>query len=78
MFRRFRAAGDLPYGAFGEIYGKRRAGEMRQLPTESLPVASRGEIWKLISPATVLQITGWLPQVQPDGLLRWRPSFYQV
>ena len=25
-----------------------------------------------------VQITGWLPQVQPDGLLRWRPSLLSV
>ncbi|XNM60162.1 hypothetical protein ACLK1T_18910 [Escherichia coli] len=25
-----------------------------------------------------MQITGWLPQVQPDRLLRWRPSLLSV
>ncbi len=25
-----------------------------------------------------IQLTGWLTQVQPDGLLRWRPSMLSV
>ncbi len=25
-----------------------------------------------------VNLTGWLPQVQPDGLLRWRPSLLSV
>lgn len=54
LFRRFRAAGDLPYGAFGEIFWETQCrGDAATLPTESLPVASRGRVWKLISPATV-------------------------
>ncbi len=53
LFRRFRAAGDLPYGAFGEIFWETQCRRCSSLPTESLPVASRGRVWKLISPATV-------------------------
>lgn len=53
LFRRFRAAGDLPYGAFGEIFWETQCQRCSSLPTESLPVASRGRVWKLISPATV-------------------------
>ncbi len=33
--------------------GKHSARSKSSLPTESLPVASRGRVWKLISPATV-------------------------
>ncbi|XNM45380.1 hypothetical protein ACLK15_16305 [Escherichia coli] len=45
--------GILPYGAFGEIFWETQCQEMQQLADESLPVASRGRVWKLISPATV-------------------------
>lgn len=31
LFRRFRAAGDLPYGAFGEIFWETQCQEMQQL-----------------------------------------------
>ena len=65
-------AGDLPYGAFGEIFGN-AVSEMDNLPTESLPVASQGRVWRLIACNGVQIMAGC--QVQPDGLLRWRPLY---
>ncbi|MDI5419227.1 hypothetical protein MJI12_27565, partial [Salmonella enterica subsp. enterica serovar Kentucky] len=53
LFRRFRAAGELPYGAFGEIFWDAQCQEMQQLasrviacrkpstaPSRTLPLSS--------------------------------------
>ncbi len=53
LFRRFRAAGIYRMALLVKFSGKHSARRCSSLPTESLPVASRGRVWKLISPATV-------------------------
>lgn len=53
LFRRFRAAGDLPHGAFGEIFWETQCQEMQQLADRVIACRQPGQVWKLISPATV-------------------------
>ncbi|AFP85064.1 exodeoxyribonuclease V subunit gamma [secondary endosymbiont of Ctenarytaina eucalypti] len=75
LFRQVRAAGLLPYGAFGELYWDRQSREMSGLAeqvrkfylseTDSLEVS-------LMLDDVIL--SGWLPRVQANGLLRWRPG----
>ncbi len=78
LFRRFRAAGDLPYGAFGEIFWKTQCQEMQQLADRVIACRQPGQSMEIDLACNGVQITGWLPQVQPDGLLRWRPSLLSV
>ncbi|HCO5900323.1 exodeoxyribonuclease V subunit gamma [Escherichia coli] len=78
LFRRFRAAGDLPYGAFGEIFWERQCQEMQQLADRVIACRQPGQSMEIDLACNGVQITGWLPQVQPDGLLRWRPSLLSV
>ncbi|EGI6721852.1 exodeoxyribonuclease V subunit gamma [Escherichia coli] len=78
LFRRFRAAGDLPYGAFGEIFWETQCQEMQQLADRVIACLQPGQSMEIDLACNGVQITGWLPQVQPDGLLRWRPSLLSV
>ncbi|HEA3515989.1 TPA: exodeoxyribonuclease V subunit gamma [Escherichia coli] len=78
LFRRFRAAGDLPYGAFGEIFWETQCQEMQQLADRVIACRQPGQSMEIDLACNGEQITGWLPQVQPDGLLRWRPSLLSV
>lgn len=74
MFRRFRAAGELPYGAFGEIAWDDQCKEMQELASRVIACRQPGEQREIELECDGITITGWLSQVQPDGLLRWRPS----
>ncbi|EGD7659684.1 exodeoxyribonuclease V subunit gamma [Shigella boydii] len=78
LFRRFRAAGDLPYGAFGEIFWETQCQEMQQLADRVIACRQPGQSIEIDLACNGVQITGWLPQVQPDGLLRWHPSLLSV
>ncbi|EPZ1602996.1 exodeoxyribonuclease V subunit gamma [Shigella boydii] len=78
LFRRFRAAGDLPYGAFGEIFWETQCQEMQQLADRVIACRQPGQSMEIDLACNGVQITGWLPQVQPDGLLRWHPSLLSV
>lgn len=78
LFRRFRAAGDLPYGAFGEIFWETQCQEMQQLADRVIACRQPRQSMEIDLACNGVQITGWLPQVQPDGLLRWRPSLLSV
>ena len=78
LFRRFRAAGDLPYGAFGEIFWETQCQEMQQLADRVIACRQPGQSMEIDLACNGVQITGWVPQVQPDGLLRWRPSLLSV
>ncbi|WP_192458064.1 exodeoxyribonuclease V subunit gamma [Musicola keenii] len=76
LYRRMRAAGGLPYGAFGELYWQTQQEDIRELAERV-----RGE-WRpethhtreLNLTINGVRLSGWLKQVQDDGLLRWRPG----
>lgn len=78
LFRRFRAAGSLPYGAFGEILWDTQHQEMQSLAERIIACRQPGQSMEIDLTCNGVQITGWLPQVQEDGLLRWRPSLISV
>ncbi|MGL9769418.1 MAG: exodeoxyribonuclease V subunit gamma [Sodalis sp. (in: enterobacteria)] len=75
LFSQVRAAGILPYGAFGELYWAKQCQDMavlaKQVRTWRLP-----ESYSLEVDLTLENITfsGWLPHVQKNGLLRWHPG----
>ena len=78
LFRHFRAAGSLPYGAFGEILWDTQRQEMQSLAERIIACRQPGQSMEIDLNCNGVQITGWLPQVQQDGLLRWRPSLLSV
>ncbi|QMB04890.1 exodeoxyribonuclease V subunit gamma [Citrobacter freundii] len=78
LFRHFRAAGSLPYGAFGEILWDAQRQEMQSLAERIIACRQPGQSMEIDLNCNGVQITGWLPQVQQDGLLRWRPSLLSV
>nr|WP_113865568.1 exodeoxyribonuclease V subunit gamma [Brenneria salicis]NMN92557.1 DNA helicase/exodeoxyribonuclease V gamma subunit [Brenneria salicis ATCC 15712 = DSM 30166]RBP64575.1 DNA helicase/exodeoxyribonuclease V gamma subunit [Brenneria salicis ATCC 15712 = DSM 30166]RLM31351.1 exodeoxyribonuclease V subunit gamma [Brenneria salicis ATCC 15712 = DSM 30166] len=75
LYRRVRAAGGLPFGAFGELYWQAQQEEMAELAArireEMTPGAA--ESMEIDIRIDDVHLRGWLAQVQPDGLLRWRP-----
>ena len=78
MFRRFRAAGELPYGAFGELVWETQRLEMQALAERVMAERQQAQSMEIDLQCGGLNLTGWLQQVQPDGLLRWRPSLLSV
>ena len=78
MFRRYRAAGQLPYGAFGEIVWDTQLQEMQTLADRVIEHRQPSQSSEIDLQCGGITITGWLQQVQPDGLLRWRPSLLSV
>ncbi|XOD69832.1 MAG: exodeoxyribonuclease V subunit gamma [Sodalis sp. (in: enterobacteria)] len=79
LFSQVRAAGLLPYGAFGEVYWEQQCQEMmvlsKQVRAFRLPAMKLLEIYLKLDDVT---LSGWLPQVQVNGLLRWRPSTLSI
>ncbi|TKU09851.1 exodeoxyribonuclease V subunit gamma [Citrobacter sp. wls828] len=78
LFRRFRAAGALPYGPFGEILWDMQRQEMQTLAERIIACRQPCQSMEIDLTCNGVQITGWLPQVQEDGLLRWRPSLISI
>ncbi|CAI0932084.1 exodeoxyribonuclease V subunit gamma [Serratia entomophila] len=74
LFQRVRAAGGLPFGAFGEIYWQKQQEEMTELAEQVRAERSEGHSLELDIEIDGVRISGWLHQVQEDGLLRWRPA----
>ncbi|AOM42298.1 exodeoxyribonuclease V subunit gamma [Xenorhabdus hominickii] len=74
LFHHLRASGGLPYGAFGEAYWMDQlesiqplANKVREERTDSYPIDLHEQIGDVI-------LTSKINQVQPDGILRWRPA----
>ena len=78
MYRRFRAAGELPFGAFGELAWETQRQEMQNLAERVIASRQPGQSMEIDLQCNGVNITGWLQQVQSDGLLRWRPSLLSV
>ena len=78
LFRRFRAAGQLPYGAFGEIVWETQCQEMQTLASRVIECRQPGISMEIDLECSGIPLTGWLQHVQPDGLLRWRPAMLSV
>ena len=78
MYRRYRAAGELPYGPFGEIAWEAQRQEMTALASRVIEYRREGKSLEIDLDCDGVNITGWLPQVQENGLLRWRPSLLSV
>ncbi|WP_024561579.1 exodeoxyribonuclease V subunit gamma [Franconibacter pulveris 601] len=78
LYRRYRAAGELPYGAFGELFWESQLMEMQTLADRVTAERSNSENLEIDLTLNNVQLTGWLQHVQEDGLLRWRPSLLRV
>ncbi|QOV67986.1 exodeoxyribonuclease V subunit gamma [Citrobacter sp. BDA59-3] len=78
LFRHYRAAGALPYGAFGEIIWEAQQLEMQELADRVIAQRQPGQSMEVDLECAGVHLSGWLAHVQPDGLLRWRPSKLSV
>lgn len=73
-FIRLKAAGILPYGAFGEIYWQQQYLEMQTLANKIRLEKAAHQSLELIVDTGETTLLGWLDRVQGDGLLRWRAT----
>lgn len=78
LFRRYRAAGELPYGAFGEVFWEKQCADMTTLAQRVIAERQTTRSTEVDLQVGSLHLTGWLNDVQSDGLLRWRASRLQV
>lgn len=79
LYRNMRAAGYLPFGAFGEIYWSTQRNDLAQLADQIR--AQRREDTQSLEVSLDLgsiELSGWLNRVQDDGLLRWRPGILSM
>jgi exodeoxyribonuclease V gamma subunit len=74
LFSHVKASGDLPYGSFGEIFWHKQCEEMTELAAQVREERADSASVELDLPLQDCRITGWMHQVQDDGLLRWRPA----
>ncbi len=74
LFRRVRAEGKLPYGAFGELYWQQQQKEMESVAQRVLLHRQASRSLEVDCRLEGIHFTGWLHQVQDNGLLRWRPA----
>lgn len=74
LFTRVRASGGLPYGPFGEIYWQKQLEEMTELADSVRSERQEYGSVELDLSVGDIKLTGWLHQVQDNGLLRWRPA----
>ena len=74
VFARARAAGTLPYGSFGELYWESQQEEMVPLAEQIRSERLEYHSIELNIELGDITLTGWIHQVQEDGLIRWRPA----
>ena len=74
LFNHHRAAGVLPYGAFGELFWQTQQEEMTPLAEQVRELRSESHNIEIDLTVAGVRLNGWLPQVQESGLLRWRPG----
>ncbi|MGY0156858.1 exodeoxyribonuclease V subunit gamma [Edwardsiella tarda] len=74
LYRQIRAAGTLPFGAFGELWWQAQHTEMAQLAQRVGEVFQPGESLEIDCTLAGCRLSGWLPQAQAEGVVRWRPA----
>lgn len=74
LFTQYRAAGHLPYGAFGELFWQAQKEEMQEIAATIVDQRAASDSWEVNLQLDGVRLSGWLTQVQSDGLLRWRPG----
>ncbi|CNL55835.1 exonuclease V subunit gamma [Yersinia aldovae] len=74
VFTRARAAGSLPYGSFGELYWESQQEEMVPLAEQIRAERKENHSIELNIEFGAITLTGWMHQIQEDGLVRWRPA----
>ncbi|VAX76570.1 RecBCD enzyme subunit RecC [Serratia symbiotica] len=78
LFQRACSAGQLPFGAFGEVYWHNQKKEMIELAKTVQAELTTNYNLELDIEIASVRISGWLDRVQDDGLLRWRPATLSV
>lgn len=67
-------AGRLPFGAFATLFWQQQYQQMSQIATEIIPRLGEQSSLEIDIRLQGVRLTGWITQLQSDGLLRWRPA----
>ncbi len=78
LFQKIYASGELPFGAFGEIFWQKQKEDMIKLAKKVRSERDINHSLEVDIEIDGVRITGWLHHVQNDGLLRWRASKLSV
>lgn len=73
LFSHYRAAGELPFGAFGELFWLGQSEEMSELAERIKQYKQSAKSIEFEQNISGMEVSGWLHQIQLDGILRWRP-----
>ncbi|MDR0217357.1 MAG: exodeoxyribonuclease V subunit gamma [Enterobacteriaceae bacterium] len=74
LFYHLRASGGLPHGAFGEVYWLNQLDAMQPLAEKIREERMDTDFIELHHELDTVTLTGKVNQIQPDGILRWRPA----
>ncbi|MCK8367032.1 hypothetical protein, partial [Erwinia amylovora] len=64
--------------AFGELFWQEQEAEMSELDARVREQRAAAESWEVSLTPGGFTLSGWLTQVQDNGLLRWRPGILNV
>ncbi|SFU35305.1 exodeoxyribonuclease V subunit gamma [Xenorhabdus koppenhoeferi] len=74
LFHHLRASGGLPHGAFAQVYWKAQLETMQPLADKVRGELTASSSIDLYAELDSVILTGKIHQVQPDGILCWRPA----
>ncbi|WP_241570013.1 exodeoxyribonuclease V subunit gamma [Rosenbergiella collisarenosi] len=74
LYRHYRLSGQLPYGAYGRLTWQRQCREMEGIAETVIRQRQATQSMEVDLILLQTRVVGWIPQVQADGLLRWRPG----
>lgn len=74
LYQRYRSAGQLPYGAFGDIFWQQQLADIQPLAQKIQQHYRQSQPLEIDLSMDNIHLTGWINQVQDNGILRWYPT----
>lgn len=74
LYQRYRGSGQLPFAAFGDLLWQQRRDQLTDLAANVRQRRSASKTLEIDLKLDGVRLTGWLPGVQQDGLLRWQAN----
>ena len=74
LFQRLKTSGELPYGAFAELFWQEQYEAMSELAERVKVEKQSVESQEFSIEIDEVNLYGWINQAQDDGILRWRAA----
>lgn len=74
LFADLRAAGQLPYGVYGELWWQEQQETVRPLVEKIQQLQQQPEKREIDLTLAALNLRGWLNSLCHEGIVRWRPA----